>query len=158
MDTPSLPDGPALAYLRAVVTALGPHAGSTRGFTWPERYLTPEVAICVGLRSTHVIFWNPFAGGWFCDRVDEDDCMLDEAHALIEGAVVPRPADVVAAVMLQSELRLDALPLIASETSVPDGTQLTQAQQRAVDRGVLTEDVARRLAVYVAEEATLTRA
>lgn len=28
MDTPSLPDGPVLAYLRAVVTALGPHAGS----------------------------------------------------------------------------------------------------------------------------------
>ncbi|BAU87393.1 hypothetical protein SLA_6527 [Streptomyces laurentii] len=59
-----------------------------------------------------MIFWNPFAGGWFCDRGDEEDCLLGEAHAPIEGAVVPRPADVVSAVMLRFEpRRLDALPL-----------------------------------------------
>ncbi|MER7874944.1 hypothetical protein HUF15_45110 [Streptomyces samsunensis] len=45
-----LPDGPALAYLRAVVAGLGPDAGSTSGFIWPERYVTdPEVALCIGL-------------------------------------------------------------------------------------------------------------
>jgi hypothetical protein len=159
VDNTLFSDGPALAYLCAVVTEFGPHAGSTCGFTWPERYVArPEVAVCIGLSGTHVLVWNPFAGGWFCDRVEEDDCMLDEAHRLIEGAVVPRPGDVVSAVMLQFEPGLDALPLIAAETSVPAGTRLAPAQQRAVDRGALAEDVARRLAVYAAEEATLTRA
>jgi len=46
MDNLSLPDGSALAYLRAVVAALELHAGSTSGFTWPECYVTtPEVAL-----------------------------------------------------------------------------------------------------------------
>ncbi|ADI04363.1 hypothetical protein SBI_01242 [Streptomyces bingchenggensis BCW-1] len=141
-----------------MVAALGPDAGSTSGFTWPDRYLTdPEVALCIGLSGTHVLFWNPFASGWFCDRVDSEDHMLDQAHQLIEGAVVPRPDGVVAAARLQYLVRLDELPLRAAETVVPAGTRLTPAQQVAVDRGALTEDVARRLAVYAAEEATLAR-
>jgi hypothetical protein len=115
------------------------------------------VAICIGLGGTHVLFWNPFAGGWCCDRVDPEDCMLDQAHRLVSGAVVPRPEDVVSAVMLQAERRLDQLPLYANETPVPTGTRLTTAQRSAVDSGALTEDVALRLAVYAAEEATLSR-
>ncbi|MFF5019552.1 hypothetical protein [Streptomyces sp. NPDC001165] len=131
-----------------MVDALDPHAGSTNEFTWPERYVTsPEVAICIGLSGTHVLTWNPFADGWSCDRVDSEDCMLDQAHRLIDGAVVPQPDGVVSAVMLQAERRLDELPLYAAETSVPAGTRLTPAQQCAVDRGTLTEDVALLLAV-----------
>lgn len=145
-----LPDEPASAYLRAVLAALGPYAGSTSGFTWPERYVTsPAVAICIGLGGRHVLFWNPFAGGWFCDRVDADDRMLGKAHQMVSGAVVPRPVDVVSAVMLQAERRLKELPLYAAETPVPTGTRLTAAQRRAVDTGKLTEDIALRLAVYV---------
>jgi hypothetical protein len=158
MNDLSLPDGPALAYLRAVVAALGPHAGSTSGFTWPERYVvSPPVAICIGLGGTHVLAWNPFAGGWCCDRVDPEDCILDQAHRLVSSAVVPRPEDVVRAVMLQAERRLDQLPLYAAEIPVPDGTWLTASQRRAVAGRDLTEDVALRLAVYAAEDATLSR-
>ena len=112
------------------------------------------VSICTGLGGTHVLFWNPCAGGWFCDRVDPEDCMLDQAHRLVSGAVVPRPEDVVSAVMLQAERRLDELPLFAAETPVPAGTRLAEAQRRAVDSGALTEDVALRLAVYTAAETT----
>jgi hypothetical protein len=150
-----LPDEPSSAYLRAMVTALGPHAGSTSGFTWPERYVSsPPVALCIGLGGTHVLFWNPFAGGWCCDRVDLEGCMLDEAHRLVSGAVVPRPEDVLSAVVLQAERRLDQLPLHATETPVPAGTRLTAAQRRAVDSGAITEEVALRLAVYAAAETT----
>ncbi|MFB8441243.1 hypothetical protein ACFC7A_19575 [Streptomyces niveus] len=153
-----LPDGPALAYLRAVVAALGPDAGSTSGFHWPDRYVTdPEVALCIGLSGTHVLFWNPFSGGWFCDRIDSDDHMLDQAHELVDGAVVPPPDSVVGAARLQWLGRADELPLYSLETVVPAGTLLTPSQQVAVDRGTLTQDVARRLAVYAAKEATLTR-
>ena len=155
MDNSALPHEPASAHLRAMVAALGPHAGSTSGFTRPERYVTrPAVSICTGLSGTHVLFWNPFAGGWSCDRVDTEDFMLDQAHRLVSGAVVPQPEDVVSAVMLQAERRLDELPPFAAETPVPAGTRLTEAQRRAVDSGALTEDVALRLAVYAAAETT----
>jgi hypothetical protein len=83
--------------------------------------------------------------------------MLDQAHQLIEQAVVPRPDSVVAAARLQWLGRADELPLYSAETAVPTGIRLTPAQQVAVDRGVLAEDVARRLAVYAAKEAALTR-
>lgn len=153
----SLPDEPQSAYTRALVDALGPHAGSTCGFTWPDRYLTPpEVEICIGLSGTHVLIWNPYAGGWFCDRIDDQENMLDVAHQLVTGAVVPRPDDVVAAVMLQAHRRLDQLPLVASETPVPPGTRLTDSQRRAVDMCDLTEDVALRLAVYSEAEVRST--
>ncbi|NIH80412.1 hypothetical protein [Amycolatopsis viridis] len=109
---------------------------------------SPDVAICIGLSGTHVLIWNPFAGGCFCDRVDSQDCMLDEADPLFEGAVVPRPSALVSAARLIDTQRLEHLPLLyAGETPVTAETRLTPAQQRAVDRGGLTEDVARRLAV-----------
>ncbi|MFH8620162.1 hypothetical protein ACH4E8_34480 [Streptomyces sp. NPDC017979] len=158
MNTFSTPDGPASAYLRAVVAVLGPDTWDTSGFTWPERYVTaPEVALCIGLHGTHVLIWNPFAGGWSCDRIDAQGHMLDEAHQLIEGEAVPRPSTVMAAVRLQYLGRLDELPLPSYEPPVPAWVQLTPAQQRMVDRGALTEDVARRLAVYAEEERALAR-
>ncbi|WP_159038991.1 MULTISPECIES: hypothetical protein [unclassified Streptomyces] len=87
-----------------------------------------------------MLIWNPFAGCWLCDRVNVEDCMLDQAHRLVSGAVVPRPTDVVSAVMLQAGRRLDELPLYAAETSVMAGTRLTPVQQRAVDSGALSEN------------------
>ncbi|MFJ5724418.1 hypothetical protein [Streptomyces sp. NPDC093149] len=68
------------ACLRAVVAVLGPDAGSTSGFTWPDRYVTDtEVALCIGLSGTHVLFWDPLVGGWFCDGADSEDRMLNQA-------------------------------------------------------------------------------
>jgi hypothetical protein len=74
--------------------------------------------------------------------------VLDVAHQLVAGAMVPRPEDAVTAVMLQAERRLDQLPLLAAETPVPAGTRLTDSKRCAVDICDLTEDVALRLAVY----------
>ncbi|MFI8459122.1 hypothetical protein [Kitasatospora sp. NPDC085464] len=145
------PERPASAYQRAVLAALGPLAGPTTGFTWSDRYMTPTEAVCIGLGGTHVVFWTE-SDGWLCDRIDAQGSMFDEAHRLVAGAAVPRPEDVAAAVQLQAERRLDALPLDAAETPVPEGIQLTEQQSIAVEIGDLTEDVALRLAVYAAAE------
>ena len=76
--------------------------------------------------------------------------MYDEAHQLVDGAWVPRPEDVAAAVGLQVVRNMGALPTTATETTVPEGTLLTAALRWAVRDGVLREDVALRLAVYAA--------
>ncbi len=49
----------------------------------------PEVALCIDLSGTHVVFRNPFVGVWLFDRVDWEDRMFDQAHELIEGVVAP---------------------------------------------------------------------
>ncbi len=68
----------------------------------------------------------------------------------MDGARVPRPEDVVAAVRLQAARDMDALPITAAETPVPEGTLRTPALHWAVRDGVFHEEVALRLAVYAA--------
>ncbi len=75
--------------------------------------------------------------------------MTGISHALVAGALVPRPEDVAVAAVLQAGRRLEELPLRAAETPVVPGARLTGAQQDAVHLGEMTGDVALRLALYL---------
>ncbi|WP_370136029.1 hypothetical protein [Streptacidiphilus sp. EB103A] len=151
METLLRPEGPASAYLRAVVAALGPVAGPTDGFRWPEQWFTwPRAGLTIGL-DPNVLVWLPETG-WSVALVDPHGDITGLSHALVAGAVVPRPEDVAAAAALQVGRCLDELPLRAAETAAVPGTRLTGAQQRAVAACEMTEDVARRLAVYTSAQ------
>ncbi|MFB7190017.1 hypothetical protein ACFC0C_38115 [Streptomyces sp. NPDC056178] len=39
-----------------------------------------QVALCIGLSGTHVLFWDPLADGWFCGGADSEDGMLNQAR------------------------------------------------------------------------------
>ncbi|MFF9511468.1 hypothetical protein ACF1BU_34575 [Streptomyces sp. NPDC014724] len=58
--------------------------------------------------------------------------MVNQAHQLIEGAVVPWPDGVMAAARLQYLGRVDELPLRAAETVVPGpGSRLPSRSRSA---------------------------
>ncbi|MFE0062295.1 hypothetical protein [Streptomyces sp. NPDC059003] len=154
----ALPQRAHFSYLRAVVESLEPHAGST---AWDDTLagwsgggeevmlLECWVEIAGGVWT---LGWDQVTGWWYA--VGDLEEHLGERHQLIDGALVPRPQDVVRAARALAAGDAHLLPLHEDETPLPLQAALTPAQQEFLDFGYITTEVAHRLTVYsVAEQA-----
>ncbi|GHH25979.1 DUF6292 family protein [Streptomyces rubradiris] len=153
--SPDAPKRAHSAYLRAVVAALGPHAGSAEwddslAGTGPdgEEIMLLEAFVDVA-GGIWTLVWNQMAGwSYSIAPLDDEDDEPKERLPLITGAIVP-PADAVAlAVRTLAERGPTALPAHADEIPIPVGAQVGVEQREFMELGYITPDTAQRLAVY----------
>lgn len=147
---PEAPRQAHSAYLRAVVSALGPHAGSAEwdnslAGTGPNgEIILLEAFIDIGVWT---LTWTQ-ADGWSYSitPVDECDDEPKERRPLIRGAIVPPAETVVRAALLLAIQGPSTLPYEGRET--PADAEVGPEQRDFLKLGYVTPDTARRLATY----------
>lgn len=150
--SPEAPRQAHSAYLRAVVSALGPHAGSVEwddslAGTGPDGEEIILLEAFIDVAGAWTLKWTQTEGwSYSIAPMDEDDDEPKERLPLITGAIVPPPETVVRAALLLANQGTSALPYEGGETLAD--AEVGPEQRDFLGLEYVTPDTARRLATY----------
>ncbi|WP_055689102.1 hypothetical protein [Streptomyces prasinus] len=155
---PEAPRQAHSAYLRAVVSALGPHAGATYtddalAGPGPDGEEITLLELFIDIAGVWTLMWNQVSGWEFSvGLLDDCDDEPKKRQPLITGAIVPPAEAVVRAAVLLAVRGNSALP--CEEVETPAAAEAGPEQQDFLAMGFITSDTARRLATYSRAESS----